>query len=159
MKRLLRPSVVLLFLALAAAGAAFWVFESTAMPARPVPLPVGAGDREVAWLYSATGSVNWQRFVQAVEKVPGAETGRAFPELTTTVPEVALALPGGRLLFRWYKVTSEWKTDYWLKARSGARRRRWPSSAATPPTSPPIRPCNCAWPPRAWPRKTGRCSC
>jgi hypothetical protein len=123
MKRLLRPSVLLLLLAVAAAGAAFWVFEKTAMPARPVPLPVEAGDQEIAWLYSATGIVNWQRFVQALEGLRGhngleVETGGAYPELTTAVPEVAVTLPGGRgrLLFRWYKVTSELKNDYWLNA-------------------------------------------
>ena len=123
MKRLLRPSMLLLLLALAAGGAAFWVYEKTTMPVRPVPLPVGAGDREVAWLYSATGLVNWQRFVQALEEHGNragltVETGGAYPELTTAVPEAALVLPGnrGRLLFRWYKVTSELKNDYWLKA-------------------------------------------
>jgi len=123
MKRLLRPSMLLLLLALAASGATFWVFEKTAMPARPAPLLVGAGDREIAWLYSATGIVNWQRFVEALEDFGKAngldvQTGGAYPELTTAVPEVAVVLPGnrGRLLFRWYKVTSDFKNDYWLKA-------------------------------------------
>ena len=128
MKRLLRPSILLLLLTLTAVGAAFWVFEKTAIPTRPGPLPVGDGDREIAWLYSATGIVNWQRFVEALEKLGECnnlqvETAGAYPELTTAVPEAALTLPGnrGRLLFRWYKVTSELKHDYWLKALASRR--------------------------------------
>ena len=123
MKRLLRPSNMMVLLAALVVVAVVWVFESTSMPARPVPLSVDDGDCEVAWLYSATGSVNWQRFVQAVEELTETRAGpEAFPRLTTAVPEVSVPLPGGgRLRFRWYKVTNDWKTEYWLNALAGRR--------------------------------------
>src|SRR5262249_26349140 len=118
MKWLLRPSNLMVLFAVLIAGAAFWVYEATTIPARPVPLPVERGDLEIAWLNTATSASAWQRFVQAVEEVTHAKVGEeAYPQLTTAVPEVAIPLPGGRrLFFRWYKTTSEWDTAYWITA-------------------------------------------
>jgi hypothetical protein len=119
MNRLLRPSSVIVLLALLVAGAAAWVYYSTRLPARPAPLPVADEDREIAWLSSATSATAWQRFVQAVVAVTGAEPGpETFPKLTTDVPEIAVPLEGqgGKLRIRWYKLTSEWDTKYWVEA-------------------------------------------
>jgi hypothetical protein len=118
MRRLLRPSSVMMFLAAVVVAAVVWVYKSTSLPARPVPLPVEDGDCEIAWLYPATATVNWQRFVQAVDEIDGKkDRPEAFPRLTTAVPEVGVQLPGGgQLRFRWYKITNEWKTDYWMQA-------------------------------------------
>ena len=119
MKWLLRPSNLMLLFAVLVAGAAFWVYETTTMPSKPAPLPLEDGDLEIAWLNAATSASTWQRFVQAVEDVTHVKASEeAYPRLTTAVPQVAAPLPGGRgrLFFRWYKTTNEWKTDYWIKA-------------------------------------------
>ena len=43
---------------------------------------------------------------------------QAFPPHTTAVPEIVVWVPGtrGKLRFRWYKLTSERNTSYWVKA-------------------------------------------
>src|SRR5262249_24987557 len=73
---------------------------------------------------------NWERFVAAAEWLQGrllgleVHTERAFPPQTTAVPEVALSWPakGQRLLFRWYKLTSDWKTSDWVAALASRQR-------------------------------------
>jgi len=130
MKRLLRPSillVVLFGLATSAAALALW-------PRAPVnrawPLAVPEGDQEVVWLYSATNAVPWERFVFALklarseraEHSPASafavDDHNAFPDQTTAVPEVAVTFPGSkrRLWFRWYKITSDLKSQDWVAA-------------------------------------------
>ncbi len=119
MKWLLRPSTLMAVFAALVAVAALWVYQTTTMPGRPVPLPVEAGDREVAWLNAATSAAGWQRFVEAVRAVTGIPPGeQASPRLTTVTPEVVVPLKEGRgrLRIRWYKTTSEWDTDYWVRA-------------------------------------------
>jgi hypothetical protein len=97
---------------------------------RPAPLPVAGGDAEIVWLYAATNPAAWERFVAAVRRAPEAlrkdhpavraevDPAAAFPQQTTAVPEVALSFgPGqGRLVFRWYKLTSDWSTRDWVEA-------------------------------------------
>jgi hypothetical protein len=134
MRWLFRPTMLLALAAAAVVGAflitwASGVFLSRAGPVAPTPLPVAEGDHEVVWLYPATNSTSWERFAAAVrraaERLQGALPGvqaqvgpDAFPRHTTAVPEVALALPGGggRLVFRWYKLTSDSKTRDWIEA-------------------------------------------
>src|SRR5437660_1055422 len=119
MRRLIRPSTLLVLVGVLVVAAVAWVFYSTQLPSRPVPPPVPDEDREIAWLNSATSTTAWQRFVQAVVAVTGVKPGpETFPRLTTSVPEIAVPLPGqkGKLRIRWYKLTSEWKTSYWLDA-------------------------------------------
>ena len=95
----------------------------------PIPLPVATGDREIVWLYQATSGATWERFVTAVQRVeeqlkndlPGLKAkidDRTFPRQSTAVPEVSLSWngAGGRLLFRWYKLTSEWTVQEWVRA-------------------------------------------
>jgi hypothetical protein len=93
-------------------------------------LPVPSDDQEVVWLYAATSPGPWERFIKALDTVvdtlPRASANlgmsidkrSAFPGETTTVPEVVLSAQGtkGRLRFRWYKLTSDLKTQDWVKA-------------------------------------------
>jgi hypothetical protein len=113
---------------------AFLWYRSTLGPGdgQPEPLPVREGDTEVVWLFPATSTSAWHELVKAVGKVrevrglapSGAdltvERERAFPQETTAVPEVALRLSvgdsGRRLVFRWYKLTSNWNSRDWATA-------------------------------------------
>jgi hypothetical protein len=126
---LLRPSILVavsVVLALGAAAVALW---PRAPVRRPVPHPVAEGDQEVVWLYAATNHAAWERFVTAVttaaqrleksSQSPGllVDLRNAFPAQTTAVPELSLSVAGirGRLWFRWYKLTSEHKTQDWVR--------------------------------------------
>lgn len=88
--------------------------------ARPVP----AGDVEIVWMNAATNVVGWERFVAAIrrletdDKLKIVDENNAFPEQTTAVPELAVAVPGkpGRLWFRWYKLTGDIGTSQWVEA-------------------------------------------
>src|SRR5216683_6110110 len=123
MKWLLRP-LLLLALSGARVVGAILVFWGPPVLSQREPLPVAAGDHEIVWLYAATNASNWERFVAAAERLhgllPGLEvrTDGAFPRQTTEVPEVALSWPEckQRLVFRWYKITSAWKTRDWVAA-------------------------------------------
>jgi hypothetical protein len=126
-KYLFRPSLLIALSAAVVVGAVYVVFQSRPTQTRPTPLPVGDNDREIVWLYTATNAPSWERFVAAVRRTaerlqvdhPGleADLSLAFPEHTTAVPQVILTLPEGpRFLFRWYKLTSGWKTHDWIEA-------------------------------------------
>lgn len=140
MKWLLRPLVIVVLAALVVSVLVL-VFRTGPILSRPEPRPVRAGEYEVAWLYAATNASSWERFVTAVRRAveqlneeqrgeregsgpphttPGFAvevTAATFPPRTTDIPEVALVLPGGkRLVFRWYKLTSDWNTSSWVEA-------------------------------------------
>jgi hypothetical protein len=130
MKWLIRPWILAAASAALVVGAVLLVLlsPSSAQP-RPAPLPVAEADREIVWLNTATSAAAWSQFVAAVRRAasrlqtdhPGVEPQvgeAAFPKQTTAVPQVALSLPGkdGRLVFRWYKLTSDWKTRDWVEA-------------------------------------------
>jgi hypothetical protein len=122
MRRFFRPSLLVALLAIVVVGAAAVVFQAAPPANRPTPLPVAAGDREIAWLYPATAATNWERFVAAVRRAAVRLRDQhpdltlidrsAFPPHTTATPEVVLAWSSDRqrLIFRWYKLTSDWKT-------------------------------------------------
>lgn len=127
MRWLLRPSILVVLSAALVLGASALVLWPWGGDNQPRPQAVAAGDREIAWLYSATNASAWERFVTAVQNTAartdlglGIDSSRAFPPQTTAVPEVALWVRGasGRLLFRWYKLTSDWKTDKWVQVLS-----------------------------------------
>ena len=44
-------------------GAISVVFQPPPAIARPTPLPVGGDEYEIAWLYPATNTTTWERFV------------------------------------------------------------------------------------------------
>lgn len=128
LRSLFRPSILIALSAAVVGGAIFVVFRSPPAQGRPAPLPVIAGEREIVWLYPATNATSWERFVAAVRRTAQrirhdrpsvqADDKSAFPQQTTTVPEVALSGsgPGSRFVFRWYKLTSDWKTSDWIQA-------------------------------------------
>jgi hypothetical protein len=127
MRWLLRPAILVVLSAALVLGATALALWPWGADSRPHPQPVPAGDQEVAWLYSATNAAAWERFVTAVQTAAGradlkltVETSRAFPPETTAVPELALSAQGARsrLLFRWYKLTSDWKTGEWVHVLS-----------------------------------------
>jgi hypothetical protein len=47
-----------------------------------------------------------------------ADDKSAFPQQTTAVPEVSLSWrgPESRFIFRWYKITGDWKMSDWIEA-------------------------------------------
>jgi hypothetical protein len=109
-------------------GGSLLAVRAPASPGRPEPLDVTAKDQEIAWLYPANNLPTWERFVAAMQQVgdrlqaehPDLEIqdAAAFPEQTTATPEIALKWKssGRRLVIRWYKLTSQQKTDDWVEA-------------------------------------------
>src|SRR5262245_53175868 len=130
MKWLFRPSVVILVSA-ALVAAAVYAMRRRSEPSGPMPLPVADADTEVVWLYPATSTAPWDRFVDAVRATRGLAPGvevhddRVFPTESTGVPEIAVSWPGsgGRLVFRWYKLVSGRGTHEWVQALLARRRK------------------------------------
>lgn len=132
MKHLLRPYLLLALSAGLGIAAVLLALRSPAAAGRPRVAPVPAGCREIAWVYPATNSAAWERFVTAAStavariranrpelEAAGLEVDAsgAFPRETTGVPEVAVRTAAGeRLLFRWCKLTSHSKPDQWIDA-------------------------------------------
>jgi hypothetical protein len=133
MKWLFRPSMLVLLSLVLAVGAAALVLWPRALEIRPAPLR--DDESEVVWLYPATNESAWERFVtavsQAAQQLPatvsqGDEADRgAFPRHTTDHPELKVTVRQGsaKLVFRWYKLTSDQKTDQWVTALLGGSRR------------------------------------
>jgi hypothetical protein len=128
LRYLFRPSILIALSVAVVVGAVAVVFRGPPAQGRPAPLPVLAGEREIVWLYPVTSATSWARFVAAVRRTAKrlqpsrpsiqADDKSAFPQQTTTVPEVSLSWsgPGSRFIFRWYKITGDWKTSDWIEA-------------------------------------------
>src|SRR5437016_186374 len=120
MRRTLAVTLALLLLA-----AAVWAGRRVGA-APPVP-PVPGGDQEVAWIHAATSGASWERFVAGVHRARHdwprlqVDDRRAFLDQTTAVPEVVLGVDGaaGQLHIRWYKLTSETDSAYWVRRLAG----------------------------------------
>lgn len=134
MNWLFRSSMLILLSVALALGAVVLVLWQRSPD--PTAGPLQEGDREIVFLYSATSAATWERFVTAVNtaaKQLDADypdlvvqvTERTFPPQTTAVPELALAMRGGRsrLVFRWYKLTSDQTTEQWVDRLVGGQRR------------------------------------
>jgi hypothetical protein len=133
MIRQLRPAGLALVSIVLTAGAIALYLWPGEQEIKATPLFVGPDDREIAWLAPATSSANWERFLSALKRVVAGmgeespalfiteDDRQAFPEQTTSVPEIALSLHGkqGRLWLRWYKLTSDLKIGDWTKALLG----------------------------------------
>jgi hypothetical protein len=126
-----RPAALIAISVGLLALAALVVFPFDRSEGRPQPLPVAVGEQEIAWLYPATNTTSWERLTTAVQQAskrlastyPGLDWeldsgSRGETSLTTAPPTVALTWPGGRgkLVFRWYKLTSQWTTRDWVRA-------------------------------------------
>jgi hypothetical protein len=130
MSWLFRSSTLVLVSVVLALSAATVMLWPGAPANRAMAQPVQEGDQEIVWLYAATNTAPWERFVTAVSRtvhrlhsadiIPGLELDaqNAFPKQTTTVPELALSIKGrkGKLWFRWYKLTGDQKTADWVRA-------------------------------------------
>ena len=124
----LRASTLfLIFVILAVASAAWILWPRDASP-MAVPLPVAADEQEIAWLYPATNTAAWERFVYAVKDLANDQGGKedplsfeigdqAFPPQTAVTPELLLTSPDvpGKLAIRWYKLTGDQDTRYWTR--------------------------------------------
>jgi hypothetical protein len=136
LKWVFRP-VVLIGVSVSLIGAAgLIVFQSEAGPGKPQPQPVRPGEQEIVFLYPATNNAAWERFVSAVDRAaarlretyPGLAVVRGASRTPGTtedaVAEIGLRWPGAagsrrganQLLFRWYKLTSEWSPQAWIDA-------------------------------------------
>src|SRR5262245_65245334 len=115
-----RPAVLIAVSVALVGAAAVVVLPLGRGAARPQPLPVGPGEQEVAWLFPATNTTTWERLATAVqqardrlqERFPGLEWEQDSAEGSSalTTPQLALSWPGrggGRLVLRWYKLTSQ----------------------------------------------------
>jgi hypothetical protein len=88
------------------------------------PLSVAPGDQEIAWFHTATNTATWERFVAGahyaarIDPNLHVDDSRAFPEMTTAIPEVVLtnANSNERLRFRWYKQSGGVQMADWVKA-------------------------------------------
>jgi hypothetical protein len=125
MTRLLWPLTVLLVclpVAILATGIPLPFLHSP--PGLPQPMPVPAGDQELAWFHTTTSGTTWERFVTGVARaqllVPGlrVDDAAAFADQTTATPEVVLSMAGrpGRVRIRWYKLTNEATAARWVQA-------------------------------------------
>ncbi len=125
MKWLFRPAVWIgLSVALVAAAA----LVSRPKSGPPQAVPVRPGETEIVFLYPATSTTTWERFVAALrraqdrlqQELPGLEIDAgdwAFPTDTAAVPEVVVRYPGGaRLVFRWYKVSGDSSAGFWVRS-------------------------------------------
>jgi hypothetical protein len=127
-RAIFRPSILIALSAAVVVGAVVVIFQGPPALGRPTPLPVLAGEREIVWLYPATNAASWERFVAAVRRIAErlrrdrsgvqADDKSVFPQQTAAVPEVSLSLSGpeSRLVFRWYKLTGDWKSRDWIEA-------------------------------------------
>jgi hypothetical protein len=130
MKWLFRPSVLAFVSVVLAASAVALVLWPRALDNRALPQSIADGDREIVWLYAATNTAAWERFSSAVTLAVSRlqrehgdrgwriDDGNAFPAHTASVPELSVSVGDkrGRLWFRWYKLTSDLKTEDWVKA-------------------------------------------
>src|SRR5829696_1173099 len=122
MRRLFRPAVLIGLSLLLVAAAAFLVLSPAAEQGTPRPLAVAAGAHEIAWLQPATSAATWERLVEAMKRAaqrlapdrPGLEAVEAGSS-SDAVPEVTLRWDGGKLVFRWYKLTSAWTAEAWAR--------------------------------------------
>ena len=125
-----RPAALVAVSAGLLALATLVVFPFDRGEGRPQPLPVAAGEQEIVWLYPATSTTSWERLTTAVQQAckslaetyPGLEmeldSGTEGDASLTAPPRVALRWPGagGKLVFRWYKLTSQWTPRDWVRA-------------------------------------------
>jgi hypothetical protein len=121
---LFRPSTLFLTSLAVLIGVAAIVVWPENLGYRAAPLPVRVGEQEIVWLYPATNFAAWERFVTAAQRGVGQQDASlgltlddsgAFPEQTTSVPEIVVASRQERLRIRWYKLTSDHKTEEWVR--------------------------------------------
>jgi len=134
MKWLFRPWMLILLSVTLAVGAAVLVLWPRTQEIRAAPL--ADDESEIVWLYSATNESAWERFVTAVSRAAKRleaqypeltvhSDDNTFPRHTAAHPELAVTVRRGtaRLVFRWYRLTSDQNTGQWVAALLNGRRR------------------------------------
>ncbi len=127
MRTFFRPSLLILLsvvLALGATGLVLWPRGNETRVA-----PLAANEQEIVWLNPAVNASTWERFhaavLGAVELLNREERGlnlevvddAAFPRETTVIPEIVVKVRGDqKLVFRWYKLTNDQRTEAWVQA-------------------------------------------
>src|SRR3954466_8026583 len=127
MHGVLRTSTLVLTCVSLVVALAAWLWPRDVGP-MAAPLPVASDEQEIVWLYPATNTAAWERFVYAVkdlDKSPDAEedalayvvSDQAFPPQSAVTPELVLSSPDvrGKLVIRWYKLTGDQDTRYWTR--------------------------------------------
>ncbi len=97
--------------------------------ARARPLPVPAGDLELAYLHTTTNAHTWERLVSGIARLPAVVPGltvddkAAFQDSSTAIPELVLSRAGhpGRVRIRWYKLHRDANTPDWVAALAARR--------------------------------------
>jgi hypothetical protein len=84
----LRTSTFLLSLVFLAVATAGWVLWPRDVSPLAAPLPLAQGDQEIAWLYPATNTAAWERFVFAVKQL-GNNSGEGDDALSFTIGDQA----------------------------------------------------------------------
>ena len=128
MHGLLRTSTLVLVFVFSAVALAGWILWPRDIGAMAAPVPVAPDEQEIAWLYPATNTAPWERFVFAVKdlakgKGEGEDSlsyqiaDQAFPPQSAVTPELVLSSPEirGKLVLRWYKLTGDQDTRYWTR--------------------------------------------
>ena len=152
MRWLFRPWMLILLAMALAAGAAALVLWPRGQEIRAAPLQ--DNESEIVWLYSATNESAWERFVTAVGRAAQRlqdqnpdltvlSDDNTFPRHTAAHPELAVTVRKGsaRLVFRWYRLTSDQSAKQWVAALlNGRAGPPLPSSAAAPATRPETSP-------------------
>lgn len=125
----LRWPVIVLLAGLGGLGLGIGLWAGLVRPADRMPKPASVpdGDREIAWLNNSTAGESWSLFVIGVKRIEMPVNGQpsglhvddtnAFPEQSTTVPELVVSRDGfaGKLRIRWYKVTTDSPIDHWVQ--------------------------------------------
>jgi hypothetical protein len=135
LKWVFHPAVLIVvsMLLIGTAGLVFLPLERNG--GLPAPMPVQRGEQEIAWLYPATSTTTWERLATAV-RMAKEHLEAQFPGLTwehdqdggtntRATPQITLTWPHGqgRLVFRWYKLTSQMGPQEWVQALLARRPR------------------------------------
>lgn len=130
MRGLLQTSTLVLATTLIAIATVAWLLWPADSRSRSVPARLEPGEQEIVWLYPATNTAAWERFISAVKRTAAASADsteensvyqirdQAFPpNAAATPPELIFTVPGlpGKLAIRWYKLTSDQDTGYWVR--------------------------------------------
>lgn len=120
MRWMFRPSTLMLIVGILVVGAAGVIYFQTRPVRAAAPIPVETGEQEIAWLHPATSPEAWRRFVDGIQSELGNKAQvdeKTFPDQTAAIPELRIRLPGARdqLILRWYKLTSDLNTAYWVR--------------------------------------------
>ncbi|MFM7150308.1 MAG: hypothetical protein ACKO23_10740, partial [Gemmataceae bacterium] len=126
-----RPMVWFLCSMIFVGAAILIVFQGDRTEDLPQAEALKDEEEEIAWVYPATNAQTWERFVESIfqavehcrQKYPSMKVdaeNRIHPA-SQKVPQVSISfihpdlLTESKLIFRWYKLTSEWTPTRWIQ--------------------------------------------